>query len=51
MNLNAALKRAVQLEIIKKNPAENVELKKCVSYKGEVLNSEELQKLIEVAKQ
>ena len=50
MNLNAALKRAVLLGYIAKNPAANVELPKCKSYKPEVYNADELQRLFEVAK-
>ena len=50
MNLNAALKRAVQLDYIKKNPAANVELPKCKQYKPEIYNADELQALFEVAK-
>ena len=50
MNLNAALKRAVLLEIIRKNPGENIELPKCKPYKADVYSADELQKLFEVAK-
>ena len=50
MNLNAGLKRAVLLDIIKKNPGDNVELPKCKQYKADVYNADELQRLLEVAK-
>ena len=50
MNINAALKRAVILGYIAKNPAENVELPKCKQYKANVYSSDELQALFEVAK-
>ena len=50
MNLNAALKRAVILGYIAKNPAENVELPKCKQYKAEIYSSDELQKLFEAAR-
>jgi integrase len=50
MNLNAALKRAVKLELIKKNPAESIELPKCKKYRAEIYNAEELRLLIEAAR-
>ena len=50
MNLNAALKRAVILGYIVKNPAANVELPKCRQYKADVYSADELQQLFEVAK-
>jgi integrase len=50
MNFNAALKKAVILEILTKNPAEHIELPRCKKYVAEVLNSEELSKLIEAVK-
>jgi integrase len=50
MNLNAALKKAVMLEILKKNPAEHIELMKCQQYRGEIYNSDELGILIEAVK-
>jgi len=49
MNLNAGLKRAVLLELIRKNPGATVELPKCKPYKAEVYNAEELQQLFEAA--
>ena len=48
MNLSAALKRAVQLEYLRKNPAENIELPKCPKYKPEVYDSQEIAKLIQI---
>ena len=50
MNLNAALKRAVLLGYISKNPAENIELPKCKKYTAEVYSADELQKLFEAVR-
>jgi len=50
MNLNAALKRAVILGYIVKNPAANVELPKCRQYNADVYSADELQQLFEAAK-
>lgn len=50
MNLNAALKKAVMLEIIKKNPAEYIELERCKQYQAKVYDSVELRKLCEAVK-
>jgi integrase len=48
MNFNAMLKKAVELELLKKNPAENIELPQCKKYQAEVFDAAELQKLIEL---
>jgi len=50
MNLNAGLKRAVILGYIVKNPAANVELPKCKSYKADVYSADELQKLFAIVR-
>ena len=49
LNLSAGLKRAVQLEYLKKNPAENIELPKCKTYQAEVYDTEEIRALINAA--
>lgn len=47
MNLCAALNKAVDLELIKKNPAKKVVIPKSRQYRGEVYNMEEIKKLLE----
>ena len=49
LNFSAALKRAVQLGIIKRNPAENIELPKCKQYEAQIYDSAEIRKLIDAA--
>lgn len=48
MNVKAALRQAVKLDLIKKNPAENVILPKTKKYKAEVYDQEEVAMLMEV---
>jgi integrase len=48
MNLSAALDKAVEQEIIPKNPAKNVELPKTTKYKADVYNKDEIKKLFEL---
>jgi integrase len=50
MVFNAALKKAVACDILKKNPARNVELKKPVQYKAEIYDMDELQLLLTAIK-
>jgi integrase len=45
---NSALQRAVQLDILKKNPAQNIELQKCKRYQSDVYDTEELSQLLAV---
>lgn len=47
MNLQAALSQAVKMDLIKKNPAEHVELPKVRKYKAEVYDADEVQVLLE----
>jgi len=46
MVFNSALKRAVQLDILKKNPAQNIQLQKCKRYQSDVYDTTELAQLI-----
>jgi len=48
MNLRAALDKAVEHELIQKNPAKKVELPKCQKYKADVYNKDEVKKLFEL---
>lgn len=50
MNVRAALSQAVKLDLIKKNPAENVILPKAKKYKAEIYDQEEVEILIEKVK-
>jgi len=50
MNFNAALKKAVQLELLRKNPAEYIELEQCKRYIADVYDTEEIAALYEAAK-
>jgi integrase len=47
---NAALQRAVRLDILRKNPAQGVELQKCKRYQSEVFNVAELSQLFSALK-
>ena len=50
MNIRAALDKAVEHELIQKNPAKKVELPKMPKYKADVYNKEEIKKLFEIVK-
>lgn len=50
INLSAALKKAVELEKIRKNPCDNVQLPKYTKHKIEIYTQEEIQQLIELSK-
>ena len=47
---NAALKRAVLLDLLKKNPAQNIELQKCKRYQPTIYDTDELNQLFTVLK-
>jgi len=47
---SSALERAVQLDILKKNPAKNLELQRCKKYHSEVYDSQELARLFSALK-
>lgn len=47
MNVCAALNKAVDLEVIKKNPAKKVVIPKCRQYRAKVYNNEEIKMLLE----
>lgn len=49
MNLSAALEKAVNLDMLKKNPCKKVELPKCEKHEIEVYDEEEVKKLIHCA--
>jgi integrase len=42
---NAALQRAVQVDILRKNPVQGIELQKCKRYQSDVYDTKELSKL------
>ena len=48
--LNPAMKRAEDLELIRKNPCRGVSLPKCAKYEAEVYDDTEIQKLLEACK-
>ena len=50
MNLLAAFDKAVEQDILQKNPAERVELPKAKRYKADVYNKEEIKQLFELVK-
>lgn len=50
-NLNAALNKAVQLKILKHNPCVGVVLPKLKRYQSEVYDAQQIQHLLDVAKQ
>jgi integrase len=50
MNIRAALDKAVQQELLLKNPAKNIELPKCSKYRADVYNKDEIKKLFELIK-
>lgn len=50
LNLSAAMKKAVMLELIPKNPCDNITLPKLERFHPEVYNMEEIAKLLECAK-
>lgn len=50
MNVRAALSQALKLDLIKKNPAENVTLPKVKKYKAEIYDQEEVELLIKKVK-
>lgn len=45
-NLNAAMKKAVDSDMIRKNPCNGVELPKCQKYQGQVYDEEDVKKLM-----
>jgi integrase len=50
MNLRAALDKAVEHEVLQKNPAKTVSVPKSSKYKADVYNKEEIEKLFELVK-
>ena len=49
MNISAALKKAVELNKIRRNPCDGVSLPKCKKYQGEVYDDEDVAKLLSCA--
>lgn len=49
-NLDAAMKKAVDLDMIRKNPCHGVTLPKCQKYQGQVYDEEDIKKLLSTCK-